>query len=318
MRALVVLSLLSACGFRDAGSPYNEDLLPTEDKIRVNLPVDAAGAKEEGGGEFAEYYALTRVVTEHVNTRISFVLGTVAYVTTLEPQWSDEDARTAVWGPYSDSGLDPVEIGLWVREEDDGSYSWAIFGVPRGGDLETDATPFIAGIVDAGATRDAASGELAIDYTTAAELDPAVRETGLWGVEYSYDEAGVAAVVAVQAYGGVGGNLVDALYAYDQTYDGAGTMDLAWLADVNDSGTDEIAAIRTRWEATGDGRSDAVVTEGDLGVDAVYATECWGSDFATSYWTDTVGLKDAVGDVSACAFAEQELPTEASFAPVLD
>lgn len=315
MRTILALTLLTGCGFRDAESPYHDDLLPTEEKIRINLPTEGA-AKEETDSEFARYYQITRVVTEHVNARVKFVLGTVAYVTTLEPQWADSDERRAVWGPYSDSGLDPVETGLYVQEEDDGSYSWAIFFVPKGGDVATDAVPIIAGVVDAGATRDVASGEFVIDYTTAASMDPAVRETGAWAVEYAYDEAGVAAVVFADDYGGVDGDLVDAAYAYEQTYDGAGTLDLAWLEDVNGTGTLELAALRTRWEATGDGRSDAVVTGGDLGDDAVYASECWGSDFATSYWTDTIGLHDPVGDVSVCAFAEQELPTEASFSTV--
>ncbi len=316
MRTILALTLLSACGFRNVESPYHEDLLPTEEKIRINLPIDGAAAKGAESGEFARYYQVTRAVTEHVNARITFVLGTVAYVTTLEPQWSDSDERTAVWGPYSDSGLDPVEIGLWVREEDDASYSWAIFAVPRGGDVEADAVPWIAGVVDAGSTREAASGQFAIDYTTAASMDPAIRETGMWAVEYSYDEAGVAAVVFADDYGAVGGELIDAAYAYDQTYDGAGELDLAWLADVNGTGVEEIHALRTRWEASGDGRSDAILTGGDLGVDAVYASECWGADFETAYWTDTIGLYEPVGDVSACAFAEQELPTEASFSIV--
>ncbi|MFN7146856.1 MAG: hypothetical protein ACK4YP_23985 [Myxococcota bacterium] len=311
--ALTLLSALACGGPTNVGSPYHEDLLPTEEKVRINLPVDGAAAKGDEDGEFARYYVVTRQVTEHVNGLIGFVLGTVGYVVTLEPQWSDADARTAVWGPYSDSGLDPVETGLWVREEDDGSYAWVIFQVERGGSVEEDAIPIVTGIVDAGATTEVASGQFVIDFTTAASLDPAVALTGTFAVEYAYDTEGVAAVAWGEGYGAKGGALVDAVYAYDQTYDGAGEMDLAWLEDVNATGTDEILAMRTRWEASGDGRSDAVVTGGDLGADAHYASECWGGDFATAYWADTVGLYEPAGDVSACAFAEQELPTEASF-----
>jgi hypothetical protein len=120
-------------------------------------------------------------------------------------------------------------------------------------------------------------------------------------------------VAAFENYGDVSGARVDALYAYTEDYAGAGSMDLAWLEDVNASGTDEILAMRTRWMATGDGRSDAVATGGDLGSGTVNASECWASDFITSYWTDTIGMYEPVGDVSACAYAEAELPTEASF-----
>jgi hypothetical protein len=305
--------LLSACGTFGAGSPYHDDLLPKEEQVRINLPVEGGAAKGAETGDFARYYAVTRVVTENVNGLIGFVLGTVAYVVTLEPQWSDTDTNTAVWGPYSDSGLDPVETGLWVREEDDGSYSWAIFEVPTGGDIDTESKVIVAGVVDAGATAEDASGQFAVDFDTAAAMDPAERIVGAFSVEYAYDADGVDAVAGFDNYGYVDGERVDALYAYTEDYAGAGDMDIAWLDDVNASGTDEVLAMRTRWEATGDGRSDAIVTGGDLGVESVTASECWGSDFIESYWTDTIGMYEPVGDVGACAYADAELPTEASF-----
>ncbi|MDP2315716.1 MAG: hypothetical protein Q8P41_22655 [Pseudomonadota bacterium] len=313
MRSFLALALLSACGSFDAGSPYHEDLLPQEDRVRINLPVAEAAAKGAETGEWARYYVVTRGVTEHVNGLIAFVLGTVGYVTTLEPQWSDTDSRQAVWGPYSDSGLDPVETGLWVREEDDGSFSWAIFQLPKGGDIDTESTVIVTGLVDAGSTREDASGVFQVDFTTASELDPGVRLAGTFSVEYTYDAAGGNAVAGFEDYGAVDGERINALYAYSQDGGGAGTMDLAWLEDVNATGVDEILAMRSRWESTGDGRSDAVVTGGDLGAEAVYASECWGADFVTSYWTDTIGLYETVGEAGACVYAESELPSEASF-----
>ncbi len=316
MRSILALPLLAACVFGrpsdDAGSPFHDDLLPREEQVRINLPVDGASAKDGATGEWARYYVATRNVTEHVNGLIAYVLGTVAYVTLLEPQWSDADSRQAVWGPYSDSGLDPVETGLWVREEDDGSYGWAIFQLPKGGDMETESTIIVSGIVDAGSTRDDASGVFVVDFTTAAALDPAVNLTGTFSVEYAYDAAGVDAVAGFEEYGVRGAEPIDALYAYAQDAAGGGTMDLAWLDDVNGTAVEETLAMRTRWQSTGDGRSDAVVTGGDLGADA-YASECWAGDFVTSYWTDTIGMYESVGEVGVCAYAEAELPTEASF-----
>jgi hypothetical protein len=312
MRSILAFPLvLVAC--TGSTSPYHEDLLPTQEKVQVNMPVDEASAKDETAGGFARYYAVTRTVTEDVNGMIAFVLGTVGYVTTLEPQWSDADEKTAMWGPYSDSGLDPVETGLWVRQEDDASYTWAIFQEPKGGDPATDAIAIVAGVVDAGSTRDDATGNFVVDFDTASSLDPAVGLAGTFAVDYDYDAEGVAAVAGFSNYGTVDGERYDAAYAYDEDYAGAGSMDLAWLDDVNATGTDEVLAMRTRWESTGDGRSDAIVTGGDLGVDSVTASECWGSDFAESYWTDSIGLYEAAGDVGACAWADAELPTDGSF-----
>lgn len=310
--------LLTACGLGDGGAldAYHSDVLPTEGQVRINLPVgDEAAAKGVGDTrtDWARYYVVTRNVTEDVNGLITYILGTVAYVTTLEPRWSDTDSRQAIWGPYSDSGLDPVETGLWVREEDDGSYSWAIFFVPNGGTVEADAVPIVAGTVDAGSTRDDASGIFVADFDTAYAMDPAVNLAGTFAVEYAYDAAGVAAVAAFEDYGNQNGERYDAVYAYDEDYEGAGEMDLAWLEDVNGTGVDELHTMKSRWQADGQGRSDATLSGGDLGVDAVTANECWDTSFEAVYWTDSIGYYEAVGSEDQCAFAEASYATEASF-----
>ena len=56
----------------------------------------------------------------------------------------------------------------------------------------------------------------------------------------------------------------------------------------------------------------AVATEGDLGL-TVTASECWGSDFQTSYWTDSIGFGEATGEETDCVFSEAEYASEASF-----
>ena len=313
---MILSLLLVACGPSDTlVSEYHEDLLPREEQIRINLPVDGASAKGFGDEEngFARYYATTREVTEHVNGLITFVLGTVGYVVTLEPSWSDADERQAVWGPYQDSGLDPVSTGLWVREEDDGSYSWAIFQVPNGSEEEI---AIVAGTVDAGATPDDASGKFAVDFETASSLDPAVNLQGTFYVEYAYDPEGVAAVAGFDDYGVVGFERYDALYAYDEDFTGAGEMDLAWLSNVDGRPSEEVLTMHSRWQEDGEGRSDATAGGGDLGDTVVTANECWGTTFGEVFWTDTVGLYAAVGDESACAFIGAEYATGASFAIV--
>lgn len=315
--ALPLASFLALTACTDVGPDSADDMLelvPTEDKVTINLPVAEASPTAKSATDFAEYYSVTRGVTEHVNGLITWTLGTVSYVTsTYPPTWSDDATREAVWGPWSDSGLDPVETGVWVREEDDGSHTWAVFFVPRGGNVETDAVPVITGIVDAGSTAEEATGLFYIDFTTAGEMDPAILALGGFYVEYAYDPAGVDAVAGYEAFGENNDSPVDALYAYSEDYEGAGYMDLAWLEEISGSGSEELLTMRTRWEATGDGRSDATVSGGDLGDTVVYASECWGNDFQTSFWTDTIGYREGVGAESDCAFSEAEYASEASF-----
>ena len=147
---MFLLSLFACGAFT---SPYGDDLLPTRDQLEINLPLgDSSSARSGSPTEWAPYYDMTRNVTETVSGMNGFVLGTVGAVTLLEPTWTDDGQTEALWGPYSDSGLDPVETGLYVVAQDDGSYTWALFQLPRGGDLETDAVNIVVGEVDPDST----------------------------------------------------------------------------------------------------------------------------------------------------------------------
>jgi hypothetical protein len=208
---MFVLTLI-ACG--QFGNVYGDEFLPTEDQIAINLPIasGASSARSVEATEWAPYYDMTRNVTETVNGMAKYVLGIVGYVTTLQPSWHDDAKTTALWGPYSDSGLDPVETGLLVTKNDDGSYGWVIFQLPNGGDIDEDAVGIVAGEVDAGSTRDDATGRFVVDFTTANALDPAQNLVGTFAVEYDYDAEGVAGVASFQDYGWEGGETWNAIY----------------------------------------------------------------------------------------------------------
>lgn len=308
---MFTLTLIACTGFN---SEYGDDLLPTEDQIAINLPI-ASGVSSERSAqatEWAPYYDMTRNVTETVNGMVKFVLGTVGYVTTLKPSWHDDAKTTALWGPYSDSGLDPVETGLYVTRNDDGSYGWVIFQLPNGGDLDTDAVGIVAGEIDAGSTREDATGRFVVDFTTANTLDPAQNLVGTFSVEYDYDAEGVAGVAGFQDYGYENGQMWNAIYSYTEEYEGEGTMDFAWYDDLNNSGTDEIVALRSRWQADGAGRGDAFATGGDLNT-TVVASNCWGTSFTTTYWEDSIGYKANEGAESACVYTPAEYAEEGDF-----
>lgn len=300
-----------------ATSPYGDDVLPLEEQVRVNLPTDPAAAKTASDPDvpYATFYSMTRNVTEDVNGMIAFVLGTVGFVTTLRPSWVDEEARTALWGPYSDSGLDPVETGLFVTQNDDGTTSWVIFQEPPGSDPSVDAIAVVTGEVDAGSRRTDATGRFVVDFDTAASLDPSVNLVGNFAVDYDYDRNGVAAIASFTDYGVPALPKIDAQYAYTEDYEGSGSMDLAWLEDFTADGVEDQGTMRSRWQADGQGRSDAKITDA---VDAreVVASECWDHTFARVYWTDSLGLQPNEGEVGACAYAEAEYATDASFNPV--
>ncbi len=89
-------------------------------------------------------------------------------------------------------------------------------------------------------------------------------------------------------------------------------MDLAIESNM-DLATDakEVLIVRSRWLATGAGRGDAYAIGGDLGEFVGTSSDCWGTDFKTSYYTDNYtdsGLTE--GDVATCAFATAEFDDE--------
>lgn len=310
---------LAGCGFLGGDDNlFGDDIIPTEDQLLINLPEASAAAKSPDDPEaYASYYEMTRNVTENVNGVIKLVLGmTWGVVHTQTPSWTDDAKTEAMWGPYKDSGLDPVSVGVYVKKNDDSSYTWTVFMVPNGGTVETDAVNIIVGEVAAGATREAATGKFVIDFTAANQLDPAVNLVGTFATEYSYDAEGVSALVVTDDYGLENFTKYDAVYDYDEEYGGAGEMDLAYLADVNLTGVEEVVTMKSRWEYDGMGRSDAMIMGGDLGVESVTASECWGTDFLTSYWTDSIGLYETVGEESVCVYAEASYADEASFSSV--
>lgn len=309
----MVLVALFAC---TAGSPYGDDLLPTEEQIRINLPEDsAAKTATDPTQDWATFYVMTRRVTRDVNGMIGFVLGLVGTVVKLPPSWVDEEKTTAMWGPWSDSGLDPVETGMTLTRAEDGTLTWAIFQIPKGGDLTTDRLDIATGEVDAGSRRRDASGRFTVDFDTAHALDPGVNLVGSFSVDYDYDRAGVAAVAAFADYGLPAAPVINAEYAYTEDYEGTGSMDLAWYEDFTFDGVADLGAMRSRWQSDGQGRSDARITIGD-GAGELTASECWDSSFARVYWVDSAGLSPNEGDPAACVYTTAEYATEASFDPV--
>ncbi|GDX79103.1 hypothetical protein LBMAG42_09140 [Deltaproteobacteria bacterium] len=313
--SLLLLSLF-ACGLRDAGSEFGEDAIPQEDQLLVNLPEASDAAKSPEDPEaWAIYYEQTREITTSVNGVIKFVLGTTwLVVSTQEPTWADEEAHKAMWGPYEgESALDPVSTGVYAQKNDDGTYTWSVFQVPNGGTVEEDAVNIVVGNVDAGATREAASGAFTIDFTAANALDPAQNLVGTFNTEYAYDAEGVSALVTTENYGFEDFPHWNAAYDYDEAYEGGGEMDFAYASDLNASGVEEIVTHKSRWDADGQGRGDATVLDGDLSVESVTASECWGTDFHTSYWVDNFDLYDDVGVESDCAYIGASYADEASF-----
>ncbi len=300
MRALPSLLLMSISGCFAVEDM--SELLPDE-RIQVNLPTQADGAK--GEGDPSDWYLFTASTTADINGMIGAVLFWVESLRTgYQPTAVDDDADTVEWGPWA-TALDPVETLLWICHDplldvhDWGFDQWPL-GQPR-----EQARTVIRGEVDPGASPQRSSGRFEVDLTTIHALDPTEELTGGFAVEYEIQADGVSATASFLDLGPEG---LEASYAYQQDFAGGGRMDLVILGDIDPgggSGLEETWYTRSRWQPSGAGRADVRITGGDLGAGVATVSECWSTTFEAVFHSDSLSGV-SWGDPGRCAFDEAE------------
>lgn len=301
MRAPTLAALLLATACTSGPADQARAILPDD-----RLLIDESGFSDlaRGLGEPSEAYALTWDVTREVNGGLGEVLALVEAIASFDPTWSD-DEDLALWGPWEDGG---VWGQMWVQGTGATGWRWAI-EVRADGTPEDAWQPALAGEVDPGGTEETSSGRFVMDFTAieAAGGDDGV--TGAMSAEYALRADGAEAEVAFGEISTDGSVPQDAAYRYDHTIGAGGAMDVAITEDVSDpaNGVLELLVIRSRWDGAGAGRTDAVVTGGDLGALSYTESECWDAAHLTVWLENNFELVRE-GDESACAFAEAEFP----------
>jgi len=101
------------------------------------------------------------------------------------------------------------------------------------------------------------------------------------------------------------GMRVDAQYGYLETPAAGGSFQFTLTKDaITTTSALETLTVRSRWQETGAGRSDVKLVGGDLGATQATANECWDSNFASRFMTNSYG--DAAkmwGAEADCVFA---------------
>jgi hypothetical protein len=302
MNRRTALSLVAASLLGTGCQVLSSDLVEVlpDDRIQISLPI-AWDAKDAGTRDWAVFYLMTAEVTEDVNGFVGSVLGTLTTITSYPPSSVDESGLTATWGPWG-KGLDPVSTRLDVTHDTtEGDYLWTLLEWPRDGE-ESSATSVVDGQIDAGATHEASTGRFTVDFTAMNAMDPTVNATGIFDVDY---DIGPDEVSGTATFTDFSAGMQDASYAYDQSAAGDGVMDLAVNVDVNANGVMEILYIRSRWLASGAGRSDVYVTAGDFGEAVHTASECWDTSFERSYFVASYSTV-VEGDLATCVFADAD------------
>jgi hypothetical protein len=299
---LATATLASGC-FLLPGSELSE-VLPDE-RIAINMPL-ASELSKDADKEWSTFYLWTAEVTEDVNWMAGIVLYWVDTITTqYPPSYVNDERSEAIWGPWTEGPLDPVQTQLRVNHDlDSDAYTWGFERWPKDQDADSGVS-VVTGEIDPGATREVSSGRFVVDFDSIHEMDPTEEATGEFAVEY---EIGTDGVSGTAMFADFGPTNIDAAYAYQQTYGGEGSMDLMVDSDLDPSmgaGLSEQLTMHSRWMADGSGRADVMVRGGDLGEQVGYATECWNSSFEAVYYAeDHTGFEE--GDPSLCAFGDAE------------
>jgi len=305
--ALALVPLAAGC-MAGPGEEY-KNAVPTSDTLTIDVPGEGSGSEAGAArapllGERADFYQATRNTSRAVNGSLWMIGQVLEHIVSYPPTEVHEDS--AVWGPWNET-LNPLTYVLLVEKTDATHYRYVLRGKPR---LEGDEAyvDLIAGETEIDEAAGIRRGTIGIDFDAAHALDPAEHpEQGRIAAEW--DEGAEPRYVEAAFEDFVGRHEdrpASALYRYRESRDRSGTFEFGVEVDLegSESPEPEQLVLMSRWDRSGAGRGDALVTGGDLGDAVVNASECWDVHFDRVFWNDNAALQPNEGAATACAYSE--------------
>lgn len=323
----LVLAGLPGCMLekQDDGDEYRE-AVPLREAMVVAGPESASGDRQSaaaaekrgalGDGpaaraDYARWYGFTRAVTTGVNVVTGVVLGSVWAIVHTEPT-SIENGE-AVWGPYTEA-LKPVTYRFRVTRVADASYDYVLEGRPKTSSSDSDYRAVLTGHGYGKQHEQHGEGEFSIDLDTARELDPFEHEDDSGSVRIihhlPHDIASrgnaLPRTIVAEVEPNPAVNPESFTVTSTANEDGTGTLHVNAEGDVDEAKMTDLEdiVVDSRWRADGAGRADIAIAGGDVPADpgVVTAVECWGADFARSYYSDSLAIEPNAGEESACVY----------------
>lgn len=304
--------LVTGCDNATSDEDAFREGLPSKEMVEMRSPSRNNGqglTAFYGEGQQAEYYRATVAAAATVNFGTASVLNLIEDIVRHVP--TSINGNVAVWGPHT-GALDAVTWKLTVTRTGDHSYTWVLDGKGKN-EADSAFVAFLSGAHTASVNADGervqghGSGEFLIDWERANTL-PGVAGDAVGTAEIRYARVAGAAGASVEAdFHQVRDeerpdSRVDAVYRFTQATGAGGELDFVIRKDID---TDprraalENLSIKSRWEATGAGRSDIKVSGGDL-FGAATLSECWDSNFLSAYFAVSVNPALGYGALSAC------------------
>jgi hypothetical protein len=311
---------------QDDGEEYRE-AVPLREAVMVAGPeldgaegAGAAAAQSTRGtlaraplatGPYAKWYGFTRVVRGGVNLVTATVLGSAWLIVHTQPT-SVQDGE-ATWGPYTEA-LEPVTYRFRVTRLARAEYDYVLEGRPKASRSDDDYLTVLAGHGYGKRHAQHGEGELTIDLDAARLLDPFAHQNDSGTVHivhhlprgWSAGDVILPRRIVAKVAPDPAVNPEFFTVTSDANQDGTGSLHVAAHADLDEDKTTQLEeiAIDSRWRTDGAGRADIVLAGGDIPAEpgSVSAVECWGQDFARSYYRDSLELEPSEGQASACVY----------------
>jgi len=307
---LVAAPLFSGCWQPEYADQEYIDAVPTAETLQVKLPATDTSKMMLYNAQLAEFYVMTHKTTYDINEGIAHILMWVNEI--LKYPVTSRDGDTYTWGPWRNSGLDPMEQKFTMgKGKEPDTFDFVFWGRPKNSTSEADWKPWIDGDVLKGSEPHHGIGSLVLHFTNAHELDPVLHpEVGQFQVEFdTINDPHDVAIELVAFQGPQDSAPVNGAYRYHEHADLSG--DFSFTAEgnvIDESAAIERLAIRTRWIPTGEGLAEASVSGGDVdlqGFSGVHITECWDTNYLRSYYHDEIEgtewhINPDEGDVATC------------------
>lgn len=311
--SLLVCALAPLPGAGGCGNYSNEDLeymnaVPTRDVLAVEVPRQGAILR----ANTAESWRTTWTVIHSYNQVADGFVGLIDRIRTFYPTRRAPDAR--IWGPVPDEQHPGWQIQFTVARDgnDPGVFRYELVSIPPAGMFPPESLPqggsvtIISGTFQAGGGVQRGTGHMDVTLTEARALGITFRDLDRLE-SLSIDHQNDAwphrvRVVAMQTPPMTPEEARSSDYTYEREASGAGSLQFSWVQDLvpGAAGLDTLL-MKSSWLATGRGRADFTVAEGDLAGSA-RSTECWANDFTSTYRLAT-WAPPASGDEATCIAA---------------
>src|SRR5688572_7691493 len=265
---VAALSALTLATFTFTGCKRGPDFasaVPKQGQVKMNVPAASEG-QALLVGETSGLYVTTLAIASTIN---GATLGTFAILeAVVRSQPTTQTENEAVWGPTQPEGLEPLSHQLTVTLVEEGHYTYKLEARRK-----DDTGPFTVVFEGEAFPGDDDKGTGSAVWHLGSQRNLVVSQCALVGdIAIDYDatsEPRVLNVDFIQVADECKGETPhDARYTYTESADASGTMEFAVDADIHGAADNkpelETLAVVSQWRSDGAGRSDVIVSGGEV------------------------------------------------------